>query len=167
MMCSAKGVGKSTIAERAVEGKTGVLWLKITTASSRDDVMRLLIKACNAEMNPDIVDFIAALMKGESKEGTLPIIILVVERSESQDQSLGIQAERGFPKELSAACNIIIISSANALLEFGIDHDREYFIFVGELSELEAREYILKLKLALSDEEIKHVMDNIGTNPAT
>ena len=47
MMYSAKGVGKSTFAERAVEGKRGVLWLKITTASSRDDVMRLLIKALN------------------------------------------------------------------------------------------------------------------------
>jgi hypothetical protein len=83
-------------------------------------------------------------------------------------RSSGIKAIRGVAKDLSAACNfLIILSEANAVLEFGNDRDREDFIYVGELTEPEAREYISKLKMELSEKDIKHVMDNVGTNPAT
>ena len=59
------------------------------------------------------------------------------------------------------------MAEANAKLEFGKDPFYEKFIYVGELSESEGREYISKLKLNLCGKEIQHVMDNIGTNPAT
>ena len=165
----AKGIGKSTIAERAAKDKKGILMIRITTAFSRDDVMKQLMKVTNtAPLDPETVNFIDALTEGKSSDGILPTIMIEIDRAGSLDQNLGIQAARGIAKYLSAACNIVIIlSEANAVLEFGKDCDRENFIFVGELSESEAREYILKLELKLSDEEMKHVMDNIGTSPAT
>lgn len=168
IMYGAKGVGKSTIAERAAKDKRGVLIIRITSAFSRDDVMRELEEVLNiSELKPKIVDFMIALEKGMSSEGTLPTFIIEIERSGNLDENLGLQAARSIAKDLSAASNVLIIlSEANAVLEFGNDRNRESFIFVGDFSESEAREYISKLNLDVSDEDIQHIIDNIGTNPA-
>ena len=107
VMYGAKGTGKSTAAEGAVAGKEGVLMLNITTASSRDDVMRQLAKVLNVvELNPDTKDFVAALRRGKSNEGIIPTILIEVERAGSLDQSLGVHAARGIAKELSAAYSV-------------------------------------------------------------
>ena len=80
---------------------------------------------------------------------------------------MGVQAARGIAKDLAAACNVIIIlSEANAVLEFGKDGDRENMIFIDELTEPEGREYIVALGLEFSELDIKYVIENVGTNPA-
>ena len=169
IMYGAKGVGKSTIAERAAKGRKGVMMIRMTTASSRNDVMLELTEVLKVrELKPKTTDFISALNKAKSSDGTLPTIIVEIEIENRLDKSSGIKAIRGVAKDLSAVCNfLIILSEANAVLEFGNDMDREKFIYVGELTEPEAREYISKLKMELSEKDIKHVMDNVGTNPAT
>jgi hypothetical protein len=67
---------------------------------------------------------------------------------------------------LSTICSVILIlSEANAAQEFGRDQHREEFFSVGGFTELDAREHLTKI-LKLSDEDIEHVLDNIGANPA-
>ena len=161
-----KGVGKSTIVERAAKDRKGVIMLRITTANSRDDVMRELAKNLNLAENPETIDYLIALEKATSSGDILPTIIIEVERAGSQDQNLGVQAARGVAKELATACNVIIIlSEANMVLEFGKDHGREKMIFIDEFTEPEAREYIKALGLDLSEVDIKYVIENVGTNP--
>ena len=169
IMYGAKGVGKSTITERAAKDKKGVLMIRITTASSMDEVMQVLIDGLNiAEVKPTTINFISALKKGKSDDGTLPSIIIEIERAGCLDHNLGIQAARGIAKDLSAACNfLIILSEDTAVLEFGTDSDRENFIYIGEFSEQEAREYIIKLGMKLDEKDFKYVMNNVGANPAT
>lgn len=163
-----KGVGKSTIIESIIHDRKGVVMLKVNTAFNRNEVMKQLAKVTNtAKFEPDVDDFIASLLKGKSEDGVLPTIIVEIERAGTEDQSLGIHAVRGVAKDLCAACNfIIILSEANAVLEFGYDRSRENYIFVDELTDQEARQYLKFLGLILSEEDIKYIIDNIGTNPA-
>ena len=166
VLYGAKGVGKSTIVERAAKGRKGVIMLRITTAHSRDDVMGELAETLNLTEKSKTIDYIEALAKAKSSDGTLPTIIIEVERAGSLDLSLGVQAARGVAKALAAACNVIIVlSEANALLEFGKDGDRANMIFIDELTEPEARKYIVALGLELSEVDIKYVIENVGTNP--
>ena len=168
VLYGAKGVGKSTIVERAAKGRKGVIMLRISTAHSRADVMGELAETLNLAEKPKTIDYIKALEKAKSSDGTLPTIIIEVERAGSLDLSLGVQAARGVAKHLAAACNVIIVlSEANAVLEFGKDGDRENMIFIDELTEPEARKYIVALGLDLSEVDIKYVIENVGTNPAT
>ena len=140
----AKGVGKSTIVERAAKSREGVMVLRIITAHSRGDVMGELAETLNLTENPETIDYIIALKKATLSDGILPTRTIEVERAGCRDLSLGVQAARGVAKDLAAACNIIIIlSEANDMLEFGKDRNRENMIFIDELTEPETREYIL------------------------
>jgi hypothetical protein len=174
ILFGAKGVGKSTIVERAINKRKGIIKIQITTTFCRNEVMLELAKITNtAKLKPTTADFIASLKLGISKEGICPTIVVEVERAGSIDQSVGIfspgiQAVRGVAKELSKKCNfLIILSEANLILEFGKDIDRENFIFIDELTNLEAEKYLAALGLELSQNEIKYVLDSIGSNPAT
>jgi hypothetical protein len=167
VLYGAKGVGKSTIVERAAKGRKGVIMLRVTTAHSREDVMGELAETLNLAEKPKTMDYITALKKGKLSGGILPTIIIEIERSGSRDLSLGVQAARGVAKDLAAACSVIIVlSEANAVLEFGKDRNRENMIFIDELTEPEARKYIVALGLELSEVDIKCVIENVGTNPA-
>lgn len=168
VMYGAKGVGKSTIAERAAKDKEGVLMLRIDSTFSRDDIMRQLLEVLKIdERNPHKIDFVNAFSRGKSKEEIHPTLIIEIE-SAGSDTSLGIQAARDIAADLCYVCSVLIIlAEANAVLEFKKLRGRQKFIYVGELSDSEGREYISKLNLNLSDKEIQHVTDNIGTNLAT
>ena len=76
VLYGAKGVGKSTIVERAAKGRKGVIMLRISTAHSRADVMGELAETLNLAEKPKTIDYIKALKKGTSSDGTLPTIII-------------------------------------------------------------------------------------------
>ena len=63
----AKGVGKSTIVERAAKGRKGVIMLRITTAHSRDDVMGELAETLNLAEKPNTINYIKALNRSEER----------------------------------------------------------------------------------------------------
>ena len=52
-------------------------------------------------------------------------------------------------------------------MEVGKDKDREEFIFVDEMNELEAREFLKVRGATFSDEEMRYIFDTIGTSPVT
>ena len=168
IMYGAKGVGKSTIAERAAKDKKGVIMLQIDSTYSRNDIMRQLLKFLNmSERNPHNIDYVNAFRRGESNEEIHPTLMIEIE-SAGSDTGLGLNAARDIAQDLCSVCSVLIIlAEASAVLEFGKNPFYEKFIHVGELSESEGREYISKLKLNLCGKDIQHVMDNIGTNPAT
>jgi hypothetical protein len=164
----ANGVGKSTIADSAIQGRLGVLRIRVTSASTVVGIMNDVAKMTDTtKLNPQINDFIDAMIIALGKDGSVPTIILEIERAIDNVQNVALQDIKNFAKEMSAVCNIILImSEASAVLEFGKDVDCENFIFVDELSGSESRECLAGLNLNLSEAEVTYLIDSIGSNPA-
>ena len=165
----AKGVGKSTIVDSVIQGRPGVIKIKVTSNTSQTEIISKLAEITGTTgLNPTVDDFLKAMRMSVSGGGTVPTIVFEIELGISAEQKDGIHGIRSLAKELSTGCSVILIlSEANAALEFGSDEHREEFIFVGELNELEAREFLTNTpELKLSDSHIEHVLDNIGANPA-
>ena len=141
----------------------------MTTAENKQQFLLKVIEVTGQfKQNPTIDDFKESLRKAVSDSGVLPTVIFEVERGGNDEQILGIQAARSLSKEFASVCNcIIIISEANAVVEFGMDPSREEFIFVDELDENELREFVKQNGMMLNENEIRKVIDNIGSNPAT
>ena len=163
------GVGKTTVVEAVIHGRPGILKIKVTTADNKQQFLHKVVKVTGQyKENPKIDDFKESLRKAVSDSGVLPTVIFEVDTGGNNKQILGIQAARSLSKEFASVCNcIIIISEANAVVEFGMDRSREEFIFVDELDENELREFIGQNGMMLNQDEIREVIDNIGSNPAT
>jgi len=109
---------------------------------------------------------VKALSKGATGRKLLTVVF-EIERGGAPDQALVIQAVRSLAKEFATVSNcVIILSEANAVLEFANDHNREEFIFINGFTEAEARDHLEKLKLNITENEIADVFAKIGTSPA-
>ena len=167
-MYGAKGVGKSTVVDAVIHGRPGILKVQIS-AGCKEDLLRQVTDATGtSKLNPTVKDFTEALRKAVSDKGILPTVIFEVETGGGSEEILGIRATRSLCKEFASVCNcLIIISEASAVVEFGKDPSRETFIFVDELNENELREFVRQHGMMLNEIEIRKVMDNIGSHPAT
>jgi len=164
----AKGVGKSEVVDHTAIGKRAVVKVPVTTIGTRDDLVALIMsKLTGKKISLDIDKLIDVLKKCKT-DGFVPTIIFDVERAYSPDRPLVLQDVRSLAKALIGYCRcIIVLSEANAVLEFGKDDDREEFIFVDEMTELEAREFLKVRGATFSDEEMRYIFDTIGTSPVT
>jgi len=116
------------------------------------------------EFTPNIADFVKALSKGAIAR---KLITVIFEIGGAPDQALKIQAVRSLAKEFATVSNcIIILSGANAVLEFGRDNTRENFIFIEGFTEVEARDYLRRINLNITESEVTDVFARIGTSPA-
>ena len=164
----AKGVGKSTMIDSVVQGRRGVLKIPVTSNTSKEEITIIIAQRTGTTtLNPENSDFVDAMRIGHGDDGIVPTIIFEIERGSGAEQKDGLQSIRSLAKEFAVACNVILVlSEANAALEFGRDLHREDFIYVDELTELEARELLTALEVKLSEADIKYLIDNVGTNPA-
>lgn len=164
IMYGAKDVGKSSTVERVVEDMKGVMMLRGTSSDTRDGMLQQLASIIRIDvLRPQNSDFVNSLAKSMSSEGILPTTIVEFENWGGLE---GVYAARNIAKNLCDFHNFtIVFAEANYVQEFHQGRYKVNYIFVDELSESEAREYMKKLKSVLSDEDIKHVIDNIGTNP--
>ncbi len=81
------------------------------------------------------------LIQAIKKCKVVATIIFDVEPGRSTDQALELHAVRSLAKMLVMYCRcIIVLSEANAVLEFGHDKYREEFIYVDEMTAPEAKE---------------------------
>jgi len=164
----AKGAGKSLLVDQSTKDHSGVIKLMVTSITTKDDIVNSLAEHCGVanEFTPNIADFVKALSKGAIAKKLLTVIF-EVERGGTPDQAIGIQAVRSLAKEFATVSNcIIILSEANAVLEFGRDNAREKFIFIDGFTEVEARDYLERQKLSITKSEITGVFARIGTSPA-
>lgn len=168
----AKGVGKTTVVNSAISGHYGVLKIEVTP----DDTYATMIKKLafvtgTTGIDPSFDAFKNALLESKSTraglEGSLPTLIIEVDRSEGVEQASALRTIGSFAKRLSDVCNcIIVLSEANAILEFGRQDPRLVAIFIEELSFDEAKEYIKMRNVNLTDAEFTKMIDKIGANPA-
>ena len=168
VLYGAKGAGKSLRVDHAIKGHSGIIKEKVTSITTKGDIVKSLANQCGIanENTPVIDDFVQALAKGASASKLLTVIF-EVERGGTPDQAIGIQAVRSLAKEFATVSNcIIILSEANAVLEFGRDLRREKFIFIDGFTEVEARDYLERRNLNITESEITGVFARIGTSPA-
>ena len=162
----AKGVGKSVLVDHAVKGRSGVVKEKVTSADTKKAIVMSLAKKCGIAETTDIDVFVDALSQ-RTQGGTLLTVVFEIERGGTPDQAIGIQAVRSLAKEFASVSNcIVILSEAAAVLEFGRDRSRENFVFIDGFTEAEARDYLHKQKLNITESEIAGVFAKIGTSPA-
>ncbi len=159
-----KGVGKSEAVDHTAINQRGVVKLLVTSANSKDDIIRSLTRKLlgTASADFDVEMLISAIEKCK----VVPTIIFDVELGGAPDQAtITLNEVRGLAKQLAMYCRcIIVLSEAYAVLEFGRDKDREKFIYVDEMTVPEAKELVTKLKVNLTEEEMQYVFSNIGTN---
>jgi hypothetical protein len=162
----AKGVGKSLLLDKASKDHIGVIKLMISYSTNIDDIVKSLAIECGiSKSNIRVSDFVKALAHG-AQGNKLMTVIFEVERGDGDEQVTGIQAARSLTKAFAIVCNcIIVLSEANAVLVFGNDSNREKFIYIDGFTEVEAREYLQRLKLSITESEINDVFSKIGTSP--
>ena len=96
-------------------------------------------------------------------KGVPVTVILEVETGSSSQDALAFV--KYIAKKLAVAANVIIIlSEANAGLEFGDDR-RQKFIWVDEMSSEEAERYARKIIPNVSKADLELVFENIGKLP--
>jgi len=165
----AKGAGKSLIVDQSTKDHSGVIKLMVTSITTKDDIVKSLAKRCGVanETTPDIADFVTALSKGAIARKLLTVIFEVERGGAPGDEAIGVQAVRSLAKEFAAVSNcIIILSETETILEFGRDHTSEKFIFINGFTEVEARDFLERQKLNITESEITGVFARIGTSPA-
>ena len=160
----AKGVGKSEVVNHTAIGRRAVVKVTVTSVGNQDDLVALImLKLTGKKISLDI-DLLVDIFKKCKANGFIPTIIFDVERSKSAQPVL--QIVRGLAKALGGYCRcIIVLSEANAVLEFGKDKHREKFIFVDEMTESEARQLLEVRGARFSEEEMRYIFESIGTSP--
>ena len=162
----AKGAGKSDLTDHVLSGQEGVVKLTVTSADSIDNIVaELAVKVVGNKASSGIKseDFLRAVEQCEK----FPAIVFDVERGGSLDQASGIHAVRSLSKLLAKNCRcIIVLSEANAVLEFGKDSNREVYHYVDEMSKTEASELLGLLNKPFTLDEQNYIFDTIGTSPA-
>jgi GTPase SAR1 family protein len=157
-----KGVGKSVLIDKCVDGKKGVV--KVIVSS---DILRVLSNEISGERAPTYNEeqMIDALYRAKV-DGRLPTLIFEIEGTE---QKACIDNVRSLCKQFAVCSNcIIILSETNAVLVFGRDTAREEIILVPELTQGEALEFIRARRKGddVNEKEMMRLFDNVGTNAA-
>lgn len=162
-----KGVGKSAAVNDMFWDKPGVVAIKVSHLTKSDElVARLALKVLGPSGTPVSVqeeDLVSAL-----ESTAMPItIIFEVERGKEDQQRSTVGAVRSLAKSLApyARC-VIVVSEANAVLEFGDDKNRENYVYVDEMTREEAKQLLLKKGARFSEDELQFIFDSIGTSPS-
>ena len=67
---------------------------------------------------------------------------------------------------LSNYCRcIIILSKANAILEFGRDNDIENYLYIDEMAREQGKQLLQERGAKFTQNELNFIFDNIGTRP--
>ena len=164
----AKGVGKSEVVDHTAIGRRSVVKVPVTTIGTREELVALIMSKLTGKKISLDIDKLIEILKKCKTDGFIPTIIFDVERasSSSHERTAVLQDVRSLAKALIGYCrSIIVLSEANAVLELGKDKSREKFIFVDEMAESEARQFLKVRGANFSDKEMRYIFDSIGTSP--
>ena len=164
------GVEKTEVVHHAVMGRKGVVSMRVYEAHSVADIVtRISLNILSqSDLNKlrksgakiDLDALVEAVMKCKMR----PIFIFDVECGGATEKNV-LSTVRSLCKTLAPYCHcFIVLSEANAILEFGKD-PREKYIYVDEMSTEEATKLLGNLNVKLREEEMKFVFDHVGTNP--
>ena len=167
-----KGIGKSILIDKCVDGKKGVVKVIISSVFQKNDILQALSTKLLGKGSPAITEeeMVDVLYNVKVDDGRLPTLIFEIERGQGAEQTACINNVRSLCKQFAVCSNcIIILSETNAVLVFGQDPEREEIILVPELTQAEALEFIRARRngIDVNVKEMMRLFDNVGTNAAT
>ncbi len=161
-----KGEGKSEIVEHNAINRSAVVKVVVSNAGTKEEVIASIMTKLTVEGGYNLdIDALKSVLKTCKSKGFTPLIIYEIERDKVAHQG-AIVAAKGLAKALTGYCrSILVLSEANAVLEFTEDKARERFIFIGEMTRHEASKLLKSRGAKFNKEEMTYVFDNIGTVP--
>jgi hypothetical protein len=165
-MYGQKGAGKSSAVARVLSDKTGVAKMSISQGDTTSSILTELCKMCGqmSIKSQRLDDFTAVLKEAsEQRKGHPVTIVFEIDRGSSSPDVLSLV--KHVAKYFALDANVLIVlSEANAVLGFG-DDQRQKFIWVDEMSRVEAETFVKKRVPDMSSEDFTRFADNIGTLP--
>jgi hypothetical protein len=165
-----KGVGKSVLINKCVQGKKGVVKVLISSVFEKRGILQVLSTEILGEGAAAVNEMeMVNILDNAKVDGRLPTLIFEIERGQGPEQKACVNNVRSLCKQFAVCSNcIIILSETNAVLVFGQDRDREEIILVPELTRDEALTFVRRRKgIAMDEEEMMRLFQNIGTTAAT
>jgi hypothetical protein len=166
-----KGVGKSVLISKCVDGKNGVVKVIIGSVLQKSDILHVLSTKLMGAGSPAVNEMeMVDVLYNAKVDGRLPTLVFEIEGGQGAEQKACINNVRSLCKQFAVCSNcIIILSETNAVLVFGQDPSREEIILVPELTQDEALEFIRTRRkgVDVDEKEIMRLFDNVGTNAAT
>lgn len=164
-----KGAGKSTVVQKVLQDRKGVILLSASNVSTKDSIIDSLSHAvigyAGVIKNPN--DFFMPL----ATSTVPPVIVFEVDRGGSDDYTKGIEAVRSLAKMYAPACHcIVVLSEAGAVLQFNKDKTRAIFECVDDLTVPQAKtmlkNMLRKVNLPeIDDAKMEYIFSAVGANP--
>ena len=166
VMYGPKGAGKSSAVARVLSDKTGVAKIIISQGDTTSSILAKISKVCGQTFigSPDLDDLTAVLKEASKHRKGHPVtVVFEIDRGCSSPEVLSLV--KHVAKHFALNANVLIVlSEANAVLGFG-DDQRQKFIWVDEMSRVEAETFVKKRVPDMSSEDFTRFVDNIGTLP--
>jgi hypothetical protein len=164
-----KGVGKSVLIDKCVDGKKGVVKVIIGSVFQKSDILKVLSTKLLGAGSPAVnEEEMVDVLYDAKVDGRLPTLVFEVELGGGAEQKACVDGVRSLCKQFAVCSNcIIILSETNAVLVFGQDKAREEIILVPELTQGEALDFVRTRKgVDVNEKEMMCLFDNVGTNAA-
>jgi hypothetical protein len=160
-----KGAGKSSLVARVLRDKVGVVLLPVGQGDTIESIIRKLFVSCGVSYSKSIelIDVQRALKKASEKNNRPLTIVFDVDRGGSS-QDVFILVKQASKKFALDANVLIVLSEANAVLGFGEDK-RQNFVWVDELTEIEAKQYLKRRGIDENSAEVELFLRDIGALP--
>ena len=165
-----KGVGKSVLIDKCVDGKKGVVKVIISSVFQKSDILQALSTKILGVGSPAVTEKkMLDALRNAKVDGRLPTLIFEIESGKSAEQTTCIDNVRSLCKQFAVCSNCItILSETNAVLVFGQDKDREEIILVPDLTQGEALDFVRTRKgVDVNEKEMMRLFDNVGTTAST
>jgi hypothetical protein len=165
-----KGVGKSVLVDKCVDGKKGVVKVIISSVFEKRDILQALSTKILGARSPAVTEEeMVDALNNAKVHGRLPTLVFEIERGEGAKQTGCVRNVRSLCKQFAVFSNcIIILEETNAVLVFGRDRAREEIILVPELTQGEALNFVQARKCVddVNEKDMMRLFDNVGTNAA-
>ena len=164
-----KGVGKSLLVDKCVDGKKGVVKVIISSVFLKSGILQALSSKILGKGSPAVTEEeMLDVLNYAKVDGRLPTLIFEIEQGKSDEQTACIDNVCSLCKQFAVCSNcIIILSETHAVLVFGKDVAREEIILVPELTQDEALDFVRTRKgVDVNATEMIRLFDNVGTNAA-
>ena len=170
-----KGSGKTTLLNHVMNGKEGIVFVKIDGETTFTNLEHKLLESIGVHIEgwnqikaQEVFGEICASVrrKDGKKVAWVPTVIFEVEGSTPKEiiKELYKTAKQLSSDNVQARC-FIVLSDANDALSMTNDYGRQRYIWIPDFTEEEAGNYLTKLGFTEDIEIRRTVIDKIGTRP--
>jgi len=170
VMYGVSGSGKTTIVYNALNGKPGVISLRVWAQhDSKKMIVSKMYRECGLELKEDeivrIDDVRNALHNAMERRNGIPLtVVFQVEGEESSNFEVLSHVEHLAEEFASVANVLVVLSGAVGIL--GLSNDEQmHSIFVDEMTREDAEEYVRRNAPGISSEDFTKFADLCGTMP--